>query len=223
MIIDMHVHESKYSLDSKFTLKEAVEQAKKVGLNGICITDHESSDIFDEAHEYSKKSNFLILVGAEILTYEGDLLVFGLENLPKHKMHAGELLSLVTKHKGIAISAHPFRNNNRGLGNHIREVESLLSAVEAFNGSTQPYHNIEAYTLATELKLPAVGSSDAHVLDKLGKYATVFEHSVRDERDLIEAVLQGNVNPAILKNHKYYKIDICRGIYNLDKFIKTAV
>ena len=223
MLIDMHVHECKYSLDSKFTLKEAVEQAKKVGLNGICITDHESSDIFDEAHEYSKKSNFLILVGAEILTYEGDLLVFGLNNLPKYKMHAGELLSLVTKHKGIAISAHPFRNNNRGLGNHIREVESLLSGVEAFNGSTEPHQNLKAHSLATELKLPSVGSSDAHVLDKIGKYATLFEHSVRDERDLIEAVLQGNVYPAILKNETYHPIDIYRGVYSYDKLNRTAV
>ena len=223
MFIDMHVHESKYSSDSKFTLEEAVERAKKVGLNGICITDHESSDIFDEAHEYSRKSNFLVLVGAEILTFEGDLLVFGLKNLPKHKMHASELLRLVSKENGIAISAHPFRNNNRGLGTHIREVESILSGVEAFNGSTEPHQNLNAYTLATELRLPAVGSSDAHILDKLGKYATVFEDRVRDERDLIEAVKQGNVYPAILKNEKYHPIDIYRGVYDLNKLNKTAV
>jgi len=223
MLIDMHIHESKYSLDSKFTLEEAVDRARKVGLNGICITDHESSDIFDEAHEYSKKSNFLVLVGAEILTFEGDILVFGLKDLPNHKMHAIELLRLISKNNGIAISAHPFRNNNRGLGSHIREVNSIISGVEAFNGSTEPHQNLHAYTLATELKLPSVGSSDAHTLDKIGKYATVFEDGIRDELDLIEAVKRGNVYPSILKNDVHYPIDIYRNIHEYEKINKTAV
>lgn len=212
MLIDMHVHESKYSLDSKITLEETVERAKKIGLNGICITNHENSDIFDEAHEYAKKSKFLVLVGAEILTFEGDIVVFGIRDIPKHMMHAGELLNIVSKHKGVAISAHPFRNNNRGLGYHIREVNRILSGVEAFNGSTEPHQNLHAYTLATELKLPSVGASDAHTLNKVGKYATVFEDGIRDELDLIEAVKKGNVYPSILKNGKYHPIDIYKTV-----------
>ncbi len=213
MLIDMHIHESKYSKDSMFTLEEAVERAKIVGLDGICITDHESSEIYDEAHEFAKKSDFLVLVGAEILTFEGDLLVFGLQDLPKEKIHASELLELVSKHNGIAVSAHPFRNNNRGLGHHIREVNKVLGGVEAFNGSTEPHHNLRAYTLATELRLPSTGSSDAHVLDKIGKYATVFEDTVRDERDLIEAIRLGNIYPAMLKGDQYHPIDIYRSAF----------
>jgi predicted metal-dependent phosphoesterase TrpH len=223
MIIDMHVHESKYSSDSHFTLEEAVARAKKVGLDAICITNHESSDIFDEAHEYSKKSGFTVLVGAEILTYEGDLLVFGVKDIPKHKMHASELAKLAAKHKGITISAHPFRNNNRGLGEHIRTVQAHLSGVEAFNGSTLPHHNLSAYTLATELNLPSVGSSDAHILENLGKYATVFQDRVRDERDLIEAIRQGNVIPTMLREGKYHTIDIYRSGDEFDIAGRAAV
>jgi hypothetical protein len=223
MIIDMHVHESKYSSDSHFTLEEAVERAKKVGLDAICITDHESSDIFDEAHEYSRKSGFTVLVGAEILTHEGDLLVFGVKDLPKHKVHASELIKLAEKHKGICISAHPFRNNNRGLGEHIRTVRHKLAGVEAFNGSTLPHHNLNAYTLATELNLPSVGSSDAHVLEKLGRYATVFQGRVRDERDLIEAVRQGRVFPAMLREGIYHPIDLYRSGQEYDIQSKAAV
>ncbi len=92
MIIDTHIHESKYSLDSEISLEEIVKRGKEIGLDGVCITDHESSDIMDEAHAYSKATGFLILVGAEILTYEGDILVFGLKDIPKNKMHAKDLL-----------------------------------------------------------------------------------------------------------------------------------
>jgi predicted metal-dependent phosphoesterase TrpH len=223
MIIDMHVHESKYSSDSHFTLEEAVARAKKVGLDAICITDHESSEIFDEAHEYSRKSGFTVLVGAEILTFEGDLLVFGLRDIPEHKMHASEIIRLAAKHKGVAISAHPFRNNNRGLGEHIRAVKGHLAGVEAFNGSTLPHHNLSAYTLATELNLPSFGSSDAHILEKLGRYATVFPDRVRDERDLIEAIKMGKVFPTMLREGKYHPIDIYRSGEEYDIHSRTAV
>lgn len=183
MIIDTHIHESKYSLDSEISLEEIVKRGKEIGLDGVCITDHESSDIMDEAHAYSKATGFLILVGAEILTYEGDILVFGLKDIPKNKMHAKDLLKIVYENNGVAISAHPYRNNNRGMGDYIREAKMLgLSGVEAFNGSTEPHQNLLAYSLATELNLPCIGSSDAHVIEKVGKYTTVFPNGIRDEK-----------------------------------------
>ncbi|EJO5347519.1 PHP domain-containing protein [Clostridium botulinum] len=209
MIIDTHIHESKYSLDSKISLEEIVKRGKEIGLDGVCITDHESCDIMDEAHAYSKDTDFLILVGAEILTYEGDILVFGLNDIPKRKMHAKDLLKIVYDNNGVAISAHPYRNNNRGMGNYIREAKILgLSGVEAFNGSTEPHQNLLAYSLATELNLPCIGSSDAHVIEKVGKYATVFPNGIRDEKDLIQAIKDNNVCPAMYDSKEYKYIDM---------------
>lgn len=215
MIIDTHIHESKYSLDSEISLEEIVNRAKKIGLDGVCITDHESSQIMDEAHAYSKSTGFLILVGAEILTYEGDILVFGLKHLPNKKMHAKDLLKIVSDNNGIAISAHPYRNNNRGMGDYIREAKMLgLSGVEAFNGSTEPYQNLLSYSLATELNLPCIGSSDAHVIENVGKYATVFPNGIRDEKDLIQAIKEGNVCPAMYDNGQYKYIDMYNKVIN---------
>ncbi|EPY2272666.1 PHP-associated domain-containing protein [Clostridium sporogenes] len=225
MIIDTHIHESKYSLDSEISLEEIVKRAKEIGLDGVCITDHESSDIMDEAHAYSKATGSLILVGAEILTYEGDVLVFGLKDIPKNKMHAKDLLRIVYENNGVAISAHPYRNNNRGMGDYIREAKMLgLSGVEAFNGSTEPHQNLLAYSLATELNLPCIGSSDAHVIENVGKYATVFPNGIRDERDLIQAIKQNNVCPTMYDDGGYKYIDIYnKVINNLDNKIYKIV
>ena len=82
MIIDTHLHESKYSLDSHVSLE--VSQGKIYGMDGVCITDHESNEIKDEAKAFSGNRLF-DCVGAEILTFEGDMVVFGLEDLPKRK------------------------------------------------------------------------------------------------------------------------------------------
>ena len=42
MLVDLHLHESTYSSDSKMTLQEMVEDARAKGLDGICVTDHDS-------------------------------------------------------------------------------------------------------------------------------------------------------------------------------------
>lgn len=215
MLIDTHIHESKYSLDSEISLQDIVKRAKEIGLDGVCITDHESNEIMEEAHALSKKTGFLILVGAEILTFEGDVLVFGLSELPKEKIHAKELLALVNEHNGVAISAHPYRNNNRGFGDYIREASQLgLHGVESFNGSTEPYQNLYAYSLATEVNLPCIGSSDAHVIENIGKYATVFPNNIKNEFDLISAIKKGNVCPAIRQADGYKYIDIYNKVTN---------
>ena len=49
MLVDMHLHESTYSSDSKMTLAEIVSDAKAKGLDGVCITDHDSMGLKEVA------------------------------------------------------------------------------------------------------------------------------------------------------------------------------
>ena len=42
MLVDMHLHESTCSSDSKMTLEEIVATARERGLDAVCITDHDS-------------------------------------------------------------------------------------------------------------------------------------------------------------------------------------
>lgn len=203
MIIDTHMHERTFSDDSELSLEAIVKRAKQIGLDGICITDHESNGLKERAEEYAKETGFLILVGAEILTFEGDITVFGLDDLPKEKLHAQALIDLVHEAGGVCMSAHPFRENKRGMGKHIAQVKGL-AGVEAFNGSTPHHHNMTAYHLAQALKLPCFGASDAHVLEKVGTYATRFPGSIRDLKDFIEAVKNGATRPMALTPHGYH-------------------
>ncbi|MCF6466281.1 PHP-associated domain-containing protein [Clostridium sp. Cult2] len=207
MIIDTHVHENKYSSDSFIDLKKAIDMAKLIGLDGMCITNHDNNHLRKDLGDYVKINGILVIVGAEVLTHQGDILVFGLKDIPKEKIHAEELLKLVRKHKGVAIAAHPFRNNNRGLENHLHEVADLLHGVESFNGSTYSYHNLYAYATATQLGLPSFGASDAHVLDRIGKYATKFYDGIRDDKDFIEAVKAKTFHPVMRKDGNFVDFD----------------
>lgn len=202
MFIDTHLHESKYSLDSHVSLREIVGRAKEVGLDGICITDHESNEIAAEAKIIAEETDFPIFVGAEVLTYEGDMTVFGLDKLPDKMLRAQDLLDLVREQNGIAICAHPYRQNGRGMGDFMKNLVNPMG-VEAFNGNTPLELNLKAYQVAQELGLPMLGGSDAHNKEQVGKFATLFPKETKTVRDLITAVKENRVYPAILESGKY--------------------
>jgi predicted metal-dependent phosphoesterase TrpH len=207
VIIDTHVHESKYSFDSFLDLETSIKLARLIGLDGICITNHENNHMRNEIGDSAKINGVLVIVGAEILTHEGDIVTFGLNDIPKKMISAKELLTLVKEHGGAAIAAHPFRDNNRGMGENMRKVSHLLTGIESFNGSTLPHHNLQSYTLATELSIPSLGASDAHKPEKLGMYATKFYNTIRDHKDFIEALKVGNYHPVMRKNGMYENIN----------------
>ena len=205
MIIDTHMHCLEGSDDSHVSILEIVNKAKEKGLDGICITDHDSIRAKDIAYKVAKETGFNIFVGCEILTFEGDMVVFGLDEIPKEKMHAQDFLDLVQKKNGISISAHPFRENNRGIGNSIKDLKGL-SGIEGFNGNTKAYNNLRACAIAMELNIPIFGASDCHHAHEVGKYATVFPDGIKNEKDLIEAIKSGNVYPVAYKNGSYEKL-----------------
>lgn len=196
MFIDTHIHESKYSLDSHASLSEIVEQAKKIGLDGLCITDHDDNQIRHEARALAQELGYLIIPGCEVLTHEGDIVVFGVDDLPEEKLHAAELISYINAKGGVGISAHPFRNNNRGLGENIQRVPGL-AGVEGYNGNTDLLSNLQACRLAGQLGLPIFGASDAHHIHEVGKYATYFSSRINNEADFIAAIKAGATRPAI--------------------------
>lgn len=194
MYIDTHLHQKKHSDDSFMSLEEIVARAKVLGLDGICITDHESNGIKEEADRLAKSENFIIITGAEFLTDEGDMTVFGLDVLPASMIPARDLIERVHQVGGVAICSHPYRKNNRGMGDGIRELPRAW-AVEAFNGSTPEEYNLEALAIANELNLATLGGSDAHVVKQVGCFATEMPDWVIDEKTFIKAVKMGATIP----------------------------
>ncbi len=205
MLIDIHIHEKTFSADSGIGLEEIVEEARRKGLDGICITDHDSNGIAEIAFEYQQKYGFTILVGAEILTFEGDILVFGIAELPDQKMHAAELLSFVVNQGGVGIAAHPYRDNNRGLGDHIK-ILADLSGIEVLNGRTEPHNNVKAFEVHQQFGMPGFGGSDAHQLDEVGKCATYFPHGIKTEADFIKAVKSKRCEPVFYERGVYQRL-----------------
>ncbi|SHK75759.1 PHP-associated domain-containing protein [Hespellia stercorisuis] len=205
MVIDFHVHERTFSDDSHMNLKEIVNEAKMIGLDGVCITDHDAFGLVDYAAKISRQENFPIFVGVEYLTPEGDITAFGINRMPdRSHMPAQDFIDYVRAQGGVCISAHPFRSNSRGLGEEL-DVLQGLTGIEVLNGSTSMAANKKAMEYCERLNLQPIGASDAHNLIALGRYATEISEEVHTVEELVNALKTGTCKPVI--RHGYREKD----------------
>lgn len=207
MFVDLHVHEYAFSQDSEMTLPQIVDRAREMGMGAVCITDHDSLAIREEAARYSREASFPIFVGAEILTIQGDIVAFGIPYaFQPRTIDAQEFINYVHCNGGACFSAHPFRNNQRGLEEHLAVVRRL-DGVEVLNGSTSLEANRTALEYARQYGIQPVGASDAHRLPQFGKYATWLPEEPTDLAGFIRVLRSGKCRPAIWEGDKFRIVD----------------
>ena len=206
MLVDMHLHECTYSLDSFINLKQIVSVAKARGLDAVCITDHDSMGLKDFAAEYSKEVGFPIFVGIEFFSLQGDITAWGIDSYPDHRVSAQNFIDHVNRSGGFCVSCHPFRNNNRGLEDNLRKVTGL-HGVEVLNGSTSLEATRTALRYCRELGLQAIGASDAHVEQNIAKYVTWLPEKVVTTEDFIAQLHHCKTRPAIWNGMAYDIVD----------------
>lgn len=201
MNIDLHCHTYPASTCSGIKPHDLIPRAKEVGLDGICLTEHNKLWPRDEALRLSDDFDFPVFRGMEVTTRDGDILVFGLEEEPDGIMSAAELRTKVDDSGGFMIAAHPFRgflmftfvqlslSLERAAA---RPVFQAVHAIEAYNCNVTEQETQIALDVGARLSLPCVGGSDAHALADVGKYHTVFPQAIRTDEELLAQLLAGN-------------------------------
>ena len=210
-IIDLHVHTSPASPCSSVTENQAIEEAKRIGLDAICLTDHNYVWNTENIEDLKQKHGFLVFRGNEITTDQGDILVFGMNKDIKGIIKLQNLKKEVLKADGFMIAAHPFRGflvfgaEQLGLTTENAMARSLfkwVDAVEVLNGQDTEKENNLASEVTTRLGLLATGGSDAHEVYEVGRYATRFSSPIKDEKDLINALRSGNYSPVAFREDR---------------------
>ena len=187
MLVDTHLHTFEYSADSFLPIAEAVARAREMGVDGLCVTDHDSLAARPVIREWRRRFDFPLFLGVEILTTAGDFVVFGLDMVPRGMPSPQELLAHIHDIGGAAVAAHPYRNNGRGAGSLINTLPGL-DGVECFNGSTPPQTNLRAWREASKRGVALLGAADSHLRERVGLFVTDFDGTLKDEGDLIAAV-----------------------------------
>ena len=200
MRIDLHIHTSPRSACSYIDPHELIQEAQRLKLDGICLTEHQVLWDSGDVAELAREGGIKIFRGNEFTTNQGDILVFGLYKDIKELLMIQELREEVKSAGGFMIAAHPFRGfKTFGIGQlqmtveHAckRKVLEFVDAVEVGNGKLSPDENDMARKVSEKLDLPGTGGSDAHRVDDVGKWLTVFEKEIQDENQLVAELHAG--------------------------------
>jgi len=200
MKIDLHIHTSPLSACSYIDPQELIQEARRLQLDGICLTEHQVVWDPDEVDKLAAEAGISIFRGNEFTTNQGDILVFGFYEDIKELLIIQDLREKVTAADGYMIVAHPFRGfKTFGIGQLQltveqackRKVLEFVDAVEIGNGKLSPEENDMARKVAEKLGLPGTGGSDAHRVDEIGTWVTVFEKEIESEIELVQELHAG--------------------------------
>ncbi len=194
MLFDMHIHTA-FSPCGHMDLTDILSEATAMGLDGICITDHDSMAAGEVIREGIQENGLCVIVGMEYTSVDGDFLLFGpFEDLPSG-LGGYDLLKAVRKANGAVVAAHPFREGrqiNEGL---LRS--DLITAIEVLNGRNLAEENRLAADCAKTRSLLRVGGSDAHRPEEIGRFVMRFEEKITSRADFIRALRNGNYAPEL--------------------------
>ena len=213
MLIDLHTHSYPHSDDSFMSVDELIEGSKSLGLDAICLTDHDAFWTTEQIDDLSNSHNFLIIPGCEINTEAGHVLVFGLSKY-EFGMHKPEFLQdCVDKAGGAMIAAHPYRRRfieepaeKPGVREEMLERAGgdeffqMCQGLEALNGRGLSIQNQFSLDLGGMLSVSMTAGSDAHKVEQIGTVATEFERPVSCLADLIKELRAGRFHPVDLRN-----------------------
>ncbi|QTA91152.1 PHP domain-containing protein [Desulfonema magnum] len=216
MLFDLHVHTT-ISICSQLKIDDILKHAKHRGLDGVCITDHQTMNIRHHIREGIQNDGLCILFGMEYTTDDGDFLIFGPFEDIAEDLSATELLRQVKQLGGAAIAAHPFRKNRAVQEYVIRE--GLCDIVESVNGRNTDAENHRVDSWRQKYFLTESGGSDAHSLNELGKVRTGFAMPVRSRADLIFALKNGLCYPQQnMPDNIFWKNAACSPEYHAPLF-----
>lgn len=206
---DIHTHTmysgfTKYRFltfpDSVTTPRTSIKVAEKLGLNALCITDHNTIKGALVAQKINKD---LVVVGEEISSREGEILGLFLQEKVNPGLSAQETVEQIHSQDGIAVAPHPYSGHCSCVGNKINTLK--FDGIEVFNSLHR-----DGYSNAIALEKcnghAKLGGSDAHASFMIGNGYTLFNgSSTEDFRSSIKdrkTIYGGSV--ASIKDFVYY-------------------
>jgi len=211
MIFDMHLHTTRGGADSSLTPEEMVREARRIGLDGVCVTEHTGSWNQSELERLGQESGLVIIRGMEVATDLGHVAVFGLDSYVAGISKARDLHHLVRTSGGFSIALHPFRrlfdpdysrmDAHRGRPPTVEEAIDIplfhyTDTIEVLNGACTEQENLFSLLVARRLGVRGTGGSDAHSVHGLGCFVTIFDNEIRNVADFIREMKAGRYRAA---------------------------
>jgi len=181
---DIHTHTmysgfTKYKFltfpDSVTTPMTSIKVAKKLGLDVLCITDHNTIKGALVAQKFNKD---MVVIGEEISSNEGEILGLFLQEQVNPGLSAEETIEQIHEQDGVAIAPHPYSPHCSCVGEKINRLR--FDGIEVFNSLHR-----DGYSNAIALEKcnghAKLGGSDAHASYMIGNGYTLFNGSSQED------------------------------------------
>ncbi|CUS03405.2 protein of unknown function [Candidatus Promineifilum breve] len=189
-LFDLHMH-SRHSFDGLMAPAHIVRIARRRGLAGIAVSDHNTIAGGLEAVAANHDPDFLVIVGAEMQTEVGDILGLFLtrEITSRQSM---EVVADIHDQGGIAILPHPYAHHQ----NLTPALLGCLDGVEIYNGRDKRDYAVQTYAeYANPYRLATVANSDAHLYWEIGRACTLLDLERPDAAAVRAAILGRRAQP----------------------------
>ena len=178
-LADIHIHSS--VSDGVVDIPRILEYVEqKTTLDVIAVTDHDEIRGAFQARELVAKSGyrFEVVVGMEVTTVEGHLLVLFLEKPVPSYQPMASTIEAAHAEGGLCIVPHPLRRLNNCIDQAtLDRVWDSLDGIEMVNPSVPDYLRLAGIEQTDRERRPLaeLGGSDAHIPTQIGYGYTVFQ------------------------------------------------
>ena len=220
---ETHLHTFPVSKCARAETRETLEFYKNEGYAGVFITNHflDGNINIDRSLPYEERIEFYFstheeakMIGEDIgisvffgieSSYRGtDFLIYGLEKewFLEHpeieEMKKSDFLKLAADSGALIIQAHPYRE--APYIDHIRLFPRYVHGVEIYNASMSAETNEMARIYAEHYGLIKFAGSDNHRGGAQMRFGGMESSTpIVSERDFIERVLSGDIQPFIVE------------------------
>ena len=185
MKIDLHIH-SKYSQvnlgwsDCAQDLSHIIKAARKKGLGGFSITDHNSILANEKIRQLIPK-DIIFVRGCEISSKDGHILAYGINEKIKKGLSGIETIEKIKKQGALAIAAHPFNVYGYSKKKELKKFDGL----EVFNSAA--FGNKKSLAVAKKLDCCMTAGSDAHIQKRIG-HSFIIVKDANCEDDVLNLI-----------------------------------
>lgn len=167
---DLQVH-TDASPCSGASPQEIVDAAVAADLDGIAITNHDTTDGVDEVAHLAP-STLDVVPGVEVTTTHGHLLALGVTAVPEGN-DPRTVIRSIHEMNGVAVLSHPFDRLRQYYDDDLPEIAAAADGVEVENSRClRPAYNRRARKFADQYGLATTGGSDAHFPHEVGRAVT---------------------------------------------------
>jgi predicted metal-dependent phosphoesterase TrpH len=171
--VDLHVHSSA-SFDSKSEPELVAYRSRRLGLDPLFLTDHDTTVA---AIRLQVASRWSVVVGEEITTTDGELIGLFLQRRIPPGLTARQTVLEIKDQAGLVYLQHPYDQFRRHLSEEaIEDLADLIDIVEVFNARSDEKTNHHAEELREILGAAPGAGSDAHTLSELGSVYVEMEN-----------------------------------------------